>query len=81
MYRTILIGEFWHIIIYVFDYLFVRVGSDIKSVFKAKFNKFEFSVYLLLDWLEGARGVVVIIVGNGHGDTSSNPGRDWLYFT
>ena len=28
----------------------------------------------------GARGVVVIVVGNGH-DTSSNPGRDWLHFT
>ena len=24
----------------------------------------------------GARGVVVIVLGNGHGDTSSNPGRD-----
>ena len=24
----------------------------------------------------GARGVMVIIVGNGPGDTSSNPGRD-----
>ena len=23
----------------------------------------------------GARGVVVIVVGNGHGDTSSNPGQ------
>ena len=23
----------------------------------------------------GARGVTVIVVGNGHGDTSSNPGR------
>ena len=29
----------------------------------------------------GTRGVMVIIVGNGHGDTSSNPGRDWLPFT
>ena len=29
----------------------------------------------------GARGVMVIGVGNGHGDTSSNPGRDWLHFT
>ena len=28
-----------------------------------------------------ARGVMVILVGNGHGDTSSNPGRDWLHFT
>ena len=24
----------------------------------------------------GARGVMDIVVGNGHGDTSSNPGRD-----
>ena len=26
---------------------------------------------------EGGRGVMVIDVGNGHGDTSSNPERDW----
>ena len=31
--------------------------------------------------LEGAHGVMVIVVENGHGDTSSNPGRDWLHFT
>ena len=31
--------------------------------------------------MEGARGVMVIITGNGHGDTSSNPGGDWLHFT
>ena len=24
----------------------------------------------------GARGVMVIVVGNGHDDTSSNPGQD-----
>ena len=29
----------------------------------------------------GALGVMVIVVGNGHGDTSSNPGQDWLHFT
>ena len=29
----------------------------------------------------GARGVMVTVVGNGHDDTSSNPGRDWLHFT
>ena len=29
----------------------------------------------------GARGVIVIVVGNEHGDTSSNPGRDRLHFT
>ena len=26
----------------------------------------------------GARGVIVIVVGNEHGDTSSNPGRDCI---
>ena len=29
----------------------------------------------------GAHGVMVIVIGNGHGDTSSNPGWDWLHFT
>ena len=28
-----------------------------------------------------ARGVVVIVTGYGHGDTSSIPGQDWLHFT
>ena len=26
-------------------------------------------------------GVMVIVVGNGHSDTNSNPRRDWLHFT
>ena len=25
--------------------------------------------------------LMVTVVENGHGDTSSNPGRDWLHFT
>ena len=29
---------------------------------------------------KGARGVIVIVVGNEHSDTSSNPARDWLHF-
>ena len=29
----------------------------------------------------GARGVMVIVAGYGHGDASSNPGPDWLHFT
>ena len=32
-------------------------------------------------YIGGARGVMVFVVGNGHGDTSSNPGRDCLHFT
>ena len=35
----------------------------------------------LLTPIGGARGVIVIVVGNGHGDTSSNPEREWLHFT
>ena len=38
------------------------------------------SVHSLIDkntlTFRGSRGVKVIVVGNGHGDTSSNPGRD-----
>ena len=29
----------------------------------------------------GARGVMAIVVGNWHGDTSSKPGQDWLHVT
>ena len=29
----------------------------------------------------GARDVIIIIVGNEQGDTSSNPGRNSLHFT
>ena len=31
--------------------------------------------------LGGVHGVMAIIAGNGHGDTSSSPWRDWLHFT
>ena len=31
--------------------------------------------------MECARGVMVILVGNEHGDTEFNPGLDWLHFT
>ena len=33
-----------------------------------------YSIMLII--MGGGRGVMVILVGNGHGDTSSNPGRD-----
>ena len=37
------------------------------------------SIYLSIYGV--ARGVIVIVVGNEHGDTSSNPGRNSLHFT
>ena len=51
--------------------------SGKENVSCAVFSKEEHTDCLL----RGARGVVVIVVGIGHGDTSSNPGRDWLHFT
>ena len=35
----------------------------------------------IITYLLSARGVMVIVVGNGHGSMSSNPGRGWLHFT
>ena len=35
----------------------------------------------VLGLFEGGRGVMVIVAGCGHDDTSSNPGRAWLHFT
>ena len=29
----------------------------------------------------GACGEMVIVIGNEHGDSSSNPGQEWLHFT
>ena len=39
------------------------------------------SLYQFFDDYRGARGVMVIVAGSEHGDTSSNPGRDWLHIT
>ena len=38
-------------------------------------------IYSLVSLFYCINGVMVIIVGNGHSNTSSNPGRDWLHFT
>ena len=53
----------------------------------SKNKKTKFCTFLVINVfkkkkkLGGAHGVMVIVVGNGHGDTSSNLGRDWLHFT
>ena len=39
-----------------------------------------YQVLSILTHLLISRGVMVIVIGNGHGDTSSNPGQDWLHF-
>ena len=77
-------------------YFFICFGRwfktiEILNVFKTKVfigvndfnwnpkNRHYRSTVLFPKW--GARGAMVIVVGNGHGDKSSNPGWDWLYFT
>ena len=37
-------------------------------------NRFAIKKPIMVDMLGGARGVMVIVAGIGHGDTSSNPG-------
>ena len=37
--------------------------------------------HIIASYCGGLRSVMVIVVENGHGDTSSNSGRDWLHFT
>ena len=47
--------------IYIYIYIYIVIHRQICFV---------------LSELISARGVVVIVVGNGHGDSSSNPGQD-----
>ena len=76
-------------------YFLNEVLSIINSIcFSAKISEMSYLYYLhVLDccphldcyicnvFYGGAHSVMVIVVGNGHGDTSSNPARDWLHFT
>ena len=60
--------------------LHIFLGSLIKRRYQTERNNQQ-NTTLLEDVtncteLGGACGVMVIVVGNGHGDTSSNPGRD-----
>ena len=66
--------------------LFCRMDSGLSMyhlIVWWNFSLFTRHTYLILLSVKpgGACGVMVIVVGNGHGDTGSNPGRDWLHFT
>ena len=54
------------IYIYIYIYIYKYILWNVQNFIIALRNKIS---------LGGARGVMVIVVGNGHGDTSSNPGR------
>ena len=65
----------------------MHVSGTVGSSYKENKRLISGQVFICLclppdrTWLGGARGVMVIVLGNGHSDTSSNPGRDWLHFT
>ena len=50
-------------------------------VYSCQYFLYVFHVCIKCSDSGGARGVMVIVLGNGHGDTSSNSGPDWLHFT
>ena len=80
-FETQILQNFW-----LPDYFHVDNSSHLLAGFisvSALFNFLEYLSYngLFSHYLIGsARSVVVIVVGNGHGDTSSNPGRDIAFF-
>ena len=52
-----------------------RARSFLNNKFPNKFS----NIYYYADFFSGgARGVMVIVAGCGHDDTSSSPGRAWL---
>ena len=57
--------------------------SLVPYIFYEESNKLEIYTYVRTKWIIYIYiyNVMVIVVGNGHGDTSSNHGRDWLHFT
>ena len=73
--------------------IFTLFSEGNHIILKSLINTFKMLWFSNLDVIEqtlessgwmyfgGARGVMVIVVRNGHSDTSSNPGQDWLHFT
>ena len=58
------------------------------AVVSTQLNGFNYCYLILIILIDinhllggGACGVMFIVVGSGHDDSSSNPGRDWLHFT
>ena len=50
-------------------------------MYTGKKSRLESLTFIIIVIFGGACGVMVIVVGNEHGYTSSNPGREGLHFT
>ena len=52
-------------------------GSRISALAARHDDDDDIYIYIYIyKFYGGVRGVMVFVVGNGHGDSSSNPGRD-----
>ena len=60
-------------------FCFRHLMQEITRILSLKFDIVQHSSYNVVNG--GAHGVMVIVAGSGHSDTSSNLGRDWLHFT
>ena len=60
-----------------FTLIWVRFSGVVANVLDCDMavNEFELQSNYYVSFRGGARGVMVIVVGNGHGDMSSNPRR------
>ena len=68
--------------IYLSHFILERV--DVSCVWEMSWRRGQTDILTQLYFFlicGGARGVMVIVTGYGHGGTSSIPGQDWLHFT
>ena len=63
------------------DRIILTTYQHVKGSFIRRRSGIVFFVRLYFYSRSYARGVMVIVLENGHGGSSSNPGRDWLHFT
>ena len=62
------------------QWIMVVIDWKNKATIKRKGNWMELVVWSPLQ-SPSLNFLMVIVAGYGHGDTSSNPGPDWLHFT
>ena len=56
-----------------------RIWTRVAVLISYDYNHYTTGISYI--WQGAARGAIIIVAGYGHGDTSSNPGPDWLHFT
>ena len=64
---------------YFLNYLFILLGGG--ACGKKGFLFWKPRLHILKESFEEVCGVMFTVIGDGHGDSSSNPERGCLYFT